>query len=64
MTVANRIPNASDAAMGITSCACRLVSKRVIGTRPRKVVMEVSKIARKRDFAAFLTAVSRGVPQF
>ena len=62
MTVANRIPKASEVAIGITSCACMLVS-RMIGTRPKNVDSEVSRMALKRLDAASLTAYNKGTPR-
>lgn len=54
ITVANKIPNAKDIAIGITAWACKLRSK-TIGIRPIKVVNEVNIIALKRSLPDFNT---------
>ena len=45
--VANRTPNATEIAIGIRNCACKLRSKRS-GVKPAKVVSEVRRIGLKR----------------
>ena len=47
MTVANRMPKPRDTAICTTICACVDVSN-MMGNRPKNVVSEVSRMARKR----------------
>ncbi len=54
---ANRIPKLKDKAIGITNCACTLVSNSS-GNKPTKVVRVVSNMARKRFLPAFKIASS------
>ena len=61
MTVANKIPKASDIAIGITICACRLRSN-TIGIKPMKVVSDVKMIARKRWVPALIAASTKRCP--
>ena len=47
MNVANKMPKLKLIAIGITNCACTLLSS-MIGINPAAVVKEVKIIARKR----------------
>ncbi len=56
------MPKAREIAIGITICACRLRSN-TIGNKPKKVVAEVSMIARKRCVPACSAANFLSRPQ-
>ena len=58
MTVANSTPKASETAIGMKKAACMLRSA-IIGTRPAKVVSEVSTMGRNRWLPAWRMACSR-----
>ena len=49
MTVANTMPKLIEIAVGMTNCACELVSS-MIGIRPAAVVNDVRTIARNRAY--------------
>ena len=61
ITVAKRMPKARLTAIGFMNDAVPEVSI-IIGTRPKKVVMDVSRMARNRFAPASTAACARGRP--
>lgn len=61
MSVAKRMPNPSDVAIGMRNWAWML-SSNIMGISPAKVVMDVSMIGRNRLRPAWCTAVWKLTP--